>query len=172
MTDDWFEDLFGFTELRYEETRRQFEVVGTTLRSRVNGQSYGIGELETPSLGELRSRARTLAGTERGTLRVSAVAGDVGVMHRDPANRGALFQVASQFNLLEMTGPGVAPEQLSAIFEPFYRGESELTRKKQGTGIGLSLVRGLVERMRGHVEGKNLTPGFEVRVELPGASTG
>ncbi|MBA3887688.1 MAG: hypothetical protein H0X67_18450 [Acidobacteria bacterium] len=31
-------------------------------------------------------------------------------MHADPAHRKALFQVASQFNLLEMTGPDVTPE--------------------------------------------------------------
>ena len=32
-------------------------------------------------------------------------------MHRSPENAGALFQVASQFNLLEMVGPSVTPEQ-------------------------------------------------------------
>ena len=31
-------------------------------------------------------------------------------MHRSPENAGALFQVASQFNLLEMVGPTVTPE--------------------------------------------------------------
>ena len=31
-------------------------------------------------------------------------------MHADPELEGALFQVASQFNLLEMTGPSVTPE--------------------------------------------------------------
>jgi hypothetical protein len=31
-------------------------------------------------------------------------------MHSDPGNENALFQVASQFNLLEMTGPDVTPE--------------------------------------------------------------
>ena len=31
-------------------------------------------------------------------------------MHCDPANANALFQVASQFNLLEMTGPDITPE--------------------------------------------------------------
>ena len=110
MPADWFEDLMGFKELRYEETRANLEVVGSTLRSKVNKRSYTIGTLETPSLAELRDRAASIVGSLAGTLRVSNVVGDVGRRHRDPANRHALFQVASQFNLLEMTGPDVTPE--------------------------------------------------------------
>jgi hypothetical protein len=45
-----------------------------------------------------------------GRLKVEVVIGDVGRMHRSPANAGALFQVASQFNLLEMVSPEVTPE--------------------------------------------------------------
>ena len=110
MPADWFEDLMGFKELRYEETRASLEVVGSTLRSKVNKRSYIIGTLETPSLAEIRDRAARIVGSLAGTLRVSSVVGDVGRLHRDPANRHALFQVASQFNLLEMTGPEVTPE--------------------------------------------------------------
>src|SRR6185312_8002771 len=40
----------------------------------------------------------------------AAVSGDVRRMHHLPANAGALLQVASQFNLLEMTDPEVTPE--------------------------------------------------------------
>ena len=111
MPADWFEDLMGFKELRYEETRANLEVVGSTLRSKVNNRSYTIGTLETPSLAELRDRAASIVDSLAGTLRVSNVVGDVGRLHRDPANRHALFQVASQFNLLEMTGPDVTPER-------------------------------------------------------------
>jgi hypothetical protein len=110
MAANWFEDLMGFQERSYEETRAKLEVVGTTLRSTVNHRSFSIGELETPSLTELRSRAANLVGQLAGTLTVSNVSGDVRRMHRDPANRHALFQVASQFNLLEMVGPQVTPE--------------------------------------------------------------
>lgn len=63
-------------------------------------------------------------------------------------------------------GPGVRREHLRSIFEPFFRGERELTREYQGTGIGLSLVKGLVERMGGRVHGENAVPGFQVVVEL------
>jgi two-component system, OmpR family, phosphate regulon sensor histidine kinase PhoR len=66
-------------------------------------------------------------------------------------------------------GQGVADSQLRAIFEPFYRAQTELTRTQQGTGIGLALVHGLCTRMHGAVEGRNLRPGFEVRVTLQGA---
>jgi hypothetical protein len=110
MPTDWFEALFGFSERSYDETQKKLEVAGTTLRSRVNQRTFAIGDLRTPSLKELRDEASKVADGLRGKLEVSNIAGDARCMHAEPANRGALFQVASQFNLLEMTGPGVSPE--------------------------------------------------------------
>ena len=106
---DWFEKLTGFRESSYEETRAQLEVKGQGLRSRINGASYGIGELELVSLQALRERAKS-AGDLTGRLKASVVTGDVRRMHRASENAGALFQVASQFNLLEMVSPDVTPE--------------------------------------------------------------
>ena len=64
-------------------------------------------------------------------------------------------------------GPGVPPHHLKRIFEPFFRGERELTRTTNGTGIGLALVKGLVEEMRGVLSATNHAQGgFEVRVHL------
>jgi len=45
------------------------------------------------------------------------VTGDVRHMHKSPENAGALFQVASQFNMLEMTGPEVTPEHGVTIYQ-------------------------------------------------------
>jgi hypothetical protein len=105
---DWFEQLFGFVEGDYESVREQLEVRGNRLRSRANGRFYGIGRLETPSLGELRERA---TGPESNApVRVSNIIGDAGQLHAEAKNAGCLFQVASQFNLLEMIGPGRVPE--------------------------------------------------------------
>jgi hypothetical protein len=67
-----------------------------------------VGELEFVSLDALRTRTRDV--TVPGQLTLSVVEGDVRRMHIDPENAGATFQVASQFNLLEMVGPTVAPE--------------------------------------------------------------
>ena len=106
---DWFEKLTGFRETSYAATQRQLEIVGRTLRSKVNGQSYGIGELELASLADLRARAHE-GVVLPGRLKVSIVRGNVREMHSFPENSGALFQVASQFNLLEMVSPAVTPE--------------------------------------------------------------
>jgi hypothetical protein len=106
---DWFEKLFGFKEQGYEETRRNLAVDGDRLRSNVNGKSYRIGRLELVSLAELRARVAE-AAVAPGRLAVRIVTGDVRRMHHAPAVAGALFQVASQFNLLEMLGPDVTPE--------------------------------------------------------------
>ena len=66
-------------------------------------------------------------------------------------------------------GPGVPQKQLRSIFQPFFRGERELTRRTKGTGIGLALVKGIVERMGGSVTARNHPDGgFEVRVGLVG----
>jgi hypothetical protein len=57
MATNWFEDLFGFRERSHDETQKSLEVVGTTLRSRINQRTYAIGELNTPSVKELRDEA-------------------------------------------------------------------------------------------------------------------
>lgn len=107
---DWFERITGFREADYEDTRAKLVVEGNRLRSQVNGKSYHIGELELVPLQALRDRARSLGGLP-GRLKVNVVIGDVRKMHRSPENTGALFQVASQFNLLEMVSPSITPEQ-------------------------------------------------------------
>jgi hypothetical protein len=113
---NWFEHLTGFAETGYAETRGRLEIAGERLRSRVNGRSYGIGRLELVSLATLRRRVLDGPGLP-GRLRCSVVLGDARALHRDANNAGALFQVASQFNLLEMMGPDATPEHGVGIYE-------------------------------------------------------
>lgn len=68
-------------------------------------------------------------------------------------------------------GPGVADGDLPRIFAPFWRGGRELTRQTSGTGIGLALVRGLVQAMGGEVSARNREGGgLEVAVVLAPAT--
>lgn len=106
---DWFENITGFREAGYAATRARLAIEGETLVSLLNGSRAGIGRLELCTLQALRSRAAG-GDTARTRTTVRCLAGDARGMHAAPAFAGALFQVASQFNLLEMVSPEVSPE--------------------------------------------------------------
>jgi signal transduction histidine kinase len=67
------------------------------------------------------------------------------------------------------TGAGIAPELLEHVFELFAQANTSKARNQSGLGIGLSLVRGLVELHGGTVWAKSDGPGTgsEFTVRLP-----
>lgn len=112
----WFEGLTGFREMSPGQVRENITVDRATLTSLVNGKTFTCGRLETPSLKELRDRVRS-SRLKAGKLLVREVVADVADLHADALNAGCLFQVASQFNLLEMAGPSLTPEDGVGIYE-------------------------------------------------------
>ena len=116
LRNDWFTKLTGFSERAPEEVRECIEVREGQLTSQVNGLTYQCGRLEIVSLGELRKRV-ALMGGRAGQLIISELVGDAMALHADVQNAGSVFQVASQFNLLEMVSPSVTPEQGIGIYE-------------------------------------------------------
>ena len=74
---------------------------------------------------------------------------------------------------LRDTGVGIGGEDLDRLFERFYRADNMRGRSVEGTGIGLSLVRGLVELQRGTVEiDSELDRGTTVTIRLPRSVAG
>jgi hypothetical protein len=112
----WFEDLTGFKEENPDQVRLNLEVSGSTLMSKVNGFKYNFGRLEIPTLDELKKQSPNL-GTYKSKLNIEEVVGNIQTFHKEKSNNGALFQAASQFNLLEMVGPSVTPERGVGIYE-------------------------------------------------------
>ena len=79
----------------------------------------------------------------------------------------------STFNLsVSDSGPGIPASEHEKIFERFYRLGSELRRETQGVGIGLSIVKHVVEAHGGRVRVES-EPGKGSRftIELPVAPT-
>jgi len=67
------------------------------------------------------------------------------------------------------TGMGIAPDLLASVFDPFVQGSRSLDRSEGGLGIGLTLVRKLVEMHGGVIEARSqgLGQGSEFLVRLP-----
>ncbi|HLK90221.1 MAG TPA: ATP-binding protein [Polyangia bacterium] len=92
-----------------------------------------------------------------GTVRVS--------LYADGGGRGVLSVADS--------GAGIDPALLGSLFQPFMQGDRSLDRTGGGLGLGLALVKGLVELHGGdvtaHSDGPNRGAEFVVRLPLAGA---
>ena len=65
-------------------------------------------------------------------------------------------------------GDGLPPADLPRVFDRFYRSDESRNRSSGGSGLGLSIVKALVELHRGHVSARNIEPrGAEFTVVLP-----
>ncbi len=106
----WFEELTGFKEHGAAQVRQLLTYEGGYLFSKANGVTLKAGTLETPTLAELKHSLRQTGFTGQTPVQVQEVIADVQQLHANPANEGAYFQVASQFNLLEMVSPTVTPD--------------------------------------------------------------
>jgi len=66
------------------------------------------------------------------------------------------------------TGPGIPPEAIDKVFDRFYRAEASRSRQTGGSGLGLSIVKALVELHKGSVKARNRPDGgAEFLVTLP-----
>ena len=69
---------------------------------------------------------------------------------------------------VEDDGPGIPPDELERVFEPFYRVESSRNRDSGGTGLGLSIARDIAQSHGGSLVLRNLpTRGLEAILTLP-----
>ncbi len=79
---------------------------------------------------------------------------------------GCRIELSSRGRMAELriidNGPGLPPEALETVFEPFFRMESSRNRDTGGTGLGLSVARALAEAQGGQLTLSNRYAGTEI----------
>jgi two-component system sensor histidine kinase KdpD len=73
---------------------------------------------------------------------------------------------------VEDSGPGVSADALPRLFDRFYRAPAAATPSRRGVGLGLTVVRGLIEAMGGTVQAAaSPLGGLAVTIRVPAART-
>ena len=107
---------------------------------------------------------RALANAIRNAVRYAGQAGPITLsaepVRDDNGDERVHLLVSDQ-------GPGVPPEALDRLFDPFYRPEDARTRETGGNGLGLAIVKSCVEACGGRVSVQNRVPhGLELTFTL------
>lgn len=152
-------DLSSVCATAVRSVQRAFAAKGVTLGFEnepviVEGDTQRLGQV----LGNLLDNA----------LRHTPAGGQVSVRCRREEH-GALLEVAD-------TGEGIPADQLRHVFERFHRVDPSRDRAHGGSGIGLAIVKALVEAHGGRVEARSEGQGhgatFRVQLPTPGSRSG
>lgn len=106
--------------------------------------------------------ARALGNLVRNALRYAGTAGPINV---EAAGEGNWVSLS-----VSDEGPGVPPDALPRLGEPFFRPDAARTREQGGTGLGLAIVKTCIEACQGTLVLRNREPkGFVAEVRLRAA---
>jgi signal transduction histidine kinase len=146
--------------LTLEEAPFQPEIIRRKLLAthRIAAENKGLnlhvvfhGEPTTPRMGDLHRIMQILNNLSSNAVKFTDVGTvEVGIDLRDPNRIG--FTVRDN-------GCGMTEAQLARIFEDFVQADSSTTRRYGGTGLGMSIVKRLVEAMDGAIHVSS-TPGL------------
>ena len=143
-------DVVEDQQLRAQETGVALTLDGNGSVAPVLGDRYRLSEV----LDNLVSNA----------LKFTPVGGSVQVR---VGNGGPTAQLE-----VRDTGTGIAADEMPHLFDRLYRSPSAVAEQKQGAGLGLPIVKQIVDAHDGRVSVfSELGAGTVVRVELPYAST-
>ena len=149
-------DDFGVSELVSDvaaHARAEIEKNGNQL---VVVDEFGSGQMHSD-----RTRVRQILVNLLNNAGKFTQNGTVTLRARPDGEAWADFEVAD-------TGLGMAPDQVSRLFQPFMQADASLTRRAGGAGLGLAISSKFCELLRGEIGAEStLGQGSRFRVRLP-----
>ena len=130
--------------------------------ARVRGVTLVCGQVEDASVSGSKIRLeQALVNLLDNAIKFNRPAGEVRIEITRRPDRQVRISVAD-------TGIGIPSQDLSRIFERFYRVDKARSRAVGGTGLGLSIVKHILERMKGTVSvTSDLGKGSVFSITLP-----
>lgn len=132
----------------------------------------GVPEVLVSDYGRLTQVLLNLAGnaikfTETGGVKIF-----VSCLRKEELQAYTIYEL--EFSVQD-TGPGIEPQVLGQLFQPFTQGDSSTTRKFGGTGLGLAISKKLCELLDGRIwaesaPGAGSTFHFTIQAQGRGAS--
>ena len=160
-------ELLSFSKAGLQPKEARIELVHLAALARrvieregVDGNSIQANIDESlQAMAEPELLSRGLANLVRNAIRYAGDAGPIRIAARQE-NERVLLTVSD-------SGPGVPPELIERLFEPFFRPDAARSRDTGGTGLGLAIVKSCIEACHGTVTCRNLQPnGFAVEISL------
>jgi signal transduction histidine kinase/DNA-binding response OmpR family regulator len=148
-------DLAALVRGTVEDYRASLAQAGLTLETQLDDRELFL-------TGDPTRLAQVVGNVLHNAIKFTDPGGKIGVTLRaEPDGRAAVIAVRD-------TGIGIEPEMLGRVFDTFSQADRSLDRSRGGLGLGLSLVRGLVELHGGSVSAhsEGLGTGTEVRIRL------
>lgn len=152
-------DLVPLLRDATEDQRQGIESQGATLRLTLPAKSIWC-------LGDRTRLGQVVSNLLGNSAKFLEGPGEVTVeLRNDPIGQRAVIEIRD-------TGMGIEPETLIDIFHPFVQAERSREQSRGGLGIGLALVKGLVELHGGEVTAASKGPGHgsQFTVSLPTCS--
>ena len=164
------QDLLSFTKAGMNAPAPVLAPVGLAALVRQAVEREGAQAVVSVTIGEeLRVRAepdllgRALGNAVRNAVRYAGEDGPIVIAGAPAGEKLVLLTVTDH-------GPGVPPDAIDRLFDPFFRPEAARTRETGGTGLGLAIVKSCVEACGGQVAVRNREPrGLELTFTLPRA---
>ena len=144
--------LFDRVAARHE---RACQTAGVSLSASIEpGAEYVRGDRDRLEQALQNLAANAIRYAPRGsTLRLSAAPGGVG---SHPVAIG-----------VEDEGPGIPEEHLPRVFDRFYKADAARGATSSGSGLGLSIVKAIVERHGGHIAVRSVPGRTRFEIVLP-----
>jgi signal transduction histidine kinase len=155
----------GDPALRGAEAVQITEVVDDVVRDcAVEAEARGcriefMGRIDGEVLGGRELLRRAIENVLRNAIRYSPE-GTAIMVYLSEKEQSAVIVVRDH-------GPGVPPEMLARIFDPFFRVEEARTSNGGGSGLGLSIAKRAVQAHHGSIVAENATPGLRVSLAIP-----